>query len=107
MADKAIVNIVKRYLKALTQQGIPVQYGVLFGSWAAGEAGTWSDIDVLVVSSHFDGERRREDINLLWRVAARTDSRIEPIPVGKVQYESGNDSSIVEIARREGLAVAL
>jgi hypothetical protein len=62
---------------------------------------------LLVVSSRFDGERRREDINLLWRTAARTDNRIEPIPVGRIQYESDYGSPIIEIARREGLVITL
>jgi predicted nucleotidyltransferase len=107
MAEESIINSVKKYLQLLTQRGIPVQYGVLFGSWAKGRPHEWSDVDVLVVSPHFDGERRREDINLLWRTAAHTDSRIEPIPVGQIQYESDDSSPIIEVARREGLVIAL
>lgn len=37
-------------------------------------------IDLLVVSATFDRAFSREAVNCLWRVAARTDSRIEPIP---------------------------
>ena len=107
MAEESVINSVKKYLRLLTQRGIPVQYGVLFGSWAKGYPHEWSDIDLLVVSSRFDGERRREDINLLWRTAARTDNRIEPVPVGRIQYESDAGSPIIEIARREGLVITL
>jgi predicted nucleotidyltransferase len=107
MAEESVINSVKKYLRLLTQRGIPVQYGVLFGSWAKGHPHEWSDIDLLVVSSRFDGERRREDINLLWRTAARTDNRIEPVPVGRIQYESDAGSPIIEIARREGLVITL
>jgi predicted nucleotidyltransferase len=105
MAEESVINSVKKYLRQLTQQGIPVQFGVLFGSWAKGEPHKWSDIDLLVVSSRFDGERRREDINLLWRTAAHTDNRIEPIPIGWSQYQSDHGSPIIEIARREGLVI--
>jgi len=107
MADQSIVSIVKQYLKVLRQRGIPVHYGVLFGSWADGRPHKWSDIDLLVVSSRFDNERRREDVNLLWRTAARTDSRIEPIPVGQRQYETDDSNPIIEIARREGRVITL
>ncbi|MCA9982126.1 MAG: nucleotidyltransferase domain-containing protein [Anaerolineales bacterium] len=107
MADTAIINTIKKYLKGLVQQGVPVQYAVLFGSQAGHEANEWSDIDLLVVSPIFDGERQRADINLLWRTAARTDSRIEPIPIGLVQYENGKGNPIVEVARREGEVVGL
>jgi len=79
-----------------------VSYGVLFGSQVSGKAHTWSDIDLLVVSSRFDKEYKRTDVNMLWRVAARTDSRIEPIAVGERQFEEDNSSAIIEIARRKG-----
>jgi len=39
---------------------------------------------------------------LQWRVAARTDIRIEPIPVGQQKYLTDDSSAILEIARREG-----
>lgn len=107
MVDEAIVESVRRYLQAVTKQGIPVQYGIVFGSYAVGRADKWSDIDLLVVSSLFDGVRKRDDINLLWRIAARTDSRIEPIPVGERQYQEDDSSAIIEIARREGQVISL
>jgi predicted nucleotidyltransferase len=79
----------------------------VFGSQVTGRADVWSDIDLLVVSPKFDGKRKRDDINLLWRIAARTDSRIEPIPVGEQQYETDDSSAIIEIARREGQRIPL
>jgi hypothetical protein len=41
------------------------------------------------------------------RNAARTDSRIEPVPVGQRQYEEDDSSAILEIARREGFVIPL
>jgi hypothetical protein len=38
-------------------------------------------------------------------LAARTDSRIEPVAVGEQQYHQDDSSAIIEIARREGQAV--
>ncbi len=107
MADESIVRVVRQYLEALVRQGIPVRFGVLFGSQVRGHPDLWSDIDLLVVSPRFDDERRRDDVNLLWRVAARTDSRIEPVAVGQRQFEEDDRSAIIEIARREGLIVSV
>ena len=107
MVNESIALIVRKYLANLRQQDMPVSYGVLFGSQVRGEAGQWSDIDLLVVSPRFDEKRNREDINLLWRVAARTDSRIEPIPVGQQQFLTDDSSAIIEIARREGQIIPL
>ena len=107
MVNESIALIVRKYLANLRQQDMPVSYGVAFGSQVPGEAGQWSDIDLLVVSPRFDEKRNREDINLLWRVAARTDSRIEPIPVGQQQFLTDDSSAIIEIARREGQIIPL
>jgi hypothetical protein len=41
-------------------------------------------------------------VALLWRVAAETDSRIEPIPCGEKQWTDDDSSAVIEIARREG-----
>lgn len=102
MVDESIVRVIKRYLKALEEQGLPVRYAVLFGSWVSGHPDAWSDIDVLVVSPRFDQDYNREDVNLLWRVAARIDSRIEPIPAGERQFEEDKTRPIIEIARQKG-----
>lgn len=107
MAKESVVTIVRQYLQALVKRGIPVQQGVIFGSQVSGQPHIWSDIDLLVVSPQFDGERNREDVNLLWHIAARTDSRIEPIAVGQRQFEEDDSSAIIEIARREGQVVRL
>ena len=106
MADPAIVETVREYLRNLAKQGILPRMGVLFGSHASGHPGQWSDIDLLVVSSQFDGVFSREAVNCLWRVAARTDSRIEPIPCGERQWAEDMVTPIIEIARREGVRVA-
>jgi predicted nucleotidyltransferase len=107
MVDKSIVSVVKQYLQILVEQGIPIYQGVIFGSQVSGHPRAWSDIDLLVVSPRFDDERKREDVNLLWQIAARTDSRIEPIPVGQRQFEEDDSSAIIEIARREGQVISL
>jgi predicted nucleotidyltransferase len=107
VVDESIALIVQKYLANLQQQDIPVSFGVIFGSQARGEASPLSDIDLLVVSPRFDGNRKRSDINLLWRVAARTDSRIEPIPVGQLQFVLDDSSAIIEIALREGQVIPL
>jgi predicted nucleotidyltransferase len=107
MVSPAIVNSVQQYLVRLAESGLPVSFGVVFGSYAAGNANPDSDIDVMVVSPQFDNKIERQWINQLWRVAARTDSRIEPIPCGKEQWQHDTSSAIIEIARTEGQRVAL
>jgi len=107
MVDKSIIEIAKKYLMALQNSGLPVQYGILFGSQATGKSHEWSDIDIVVVSPKFDQPHRRKDINLLWHTTIKIDNRIEPIPCGTRQWEEDDSSAILEIARREGEKVKI
>jgi predicted nucleotidyltransferase len=107
MANKRIVKSIQTYMDALTKSGIPVRYGVLFGSHVNGKPHKWSDIDLLVVSPIYDKRRTHKQAAKLWRIAADTDSRIEPIPVGEKQFEFDNNSAIIVIARREGQIIPL
>lgn len=107
MVDGAIAQSVRRYLAALREQGLEVSFGVVFGSQAQGRADTWSDIDLLVVSPRFDGAVGQGDIDRLWHLAAHLDNRIEPIPCGAAEWRASGGRSIVEIARRQGVAINL
>ncbi len=105
MADPSVLAVVRQYLRNLADQGIVPRMGIIFGSYASGHPDKWSDIDLLVVSPAFDGPFSRDIVNRLWRVAARTDSRIEPIPCGENQWAEDAITPIIEIARREGVQV--
>jgi predicted nucleotidyltransferase len=107
MADKSIVKSIQNYLRAVEQKGIPVKYGVLFGSQAKGQQHEWSDIDLLVVSPRYDKKWTHKDWAKLWLIAANTDVRIEPIPVGEKQFQTDRGSMIIAIARREGQIISL
>ena len=107
MVNPVIIESVRNYLKKVQKEGFAIRFGVIFGSQVTGQADRWSDIDLLVVSPRFDGSRDRRDIDLMWRLAARTDSRIEPIPCGERQWEDDVSSAVVEIARREGETITL
>jgi predicted nucleotidyltransferase len=107
VVDESIVEAVRTYLQNLVDWGIPVTYGVLYGSRVTGQADQWSDIDLLVVSPRFDKQPTWEDTRLLWRLAARIDNRIEPIPVGSRMFAEDDSSAIIEIARRAGQIIPL
>lgn len=107
LIDQSVVASVGRYLSALRERGIPVTFGVVFGSQATGKAHAWSDIDVLVVSPRFDHTITVKDVDALWVLAAEIDPRIEPFPCGERQWREDDKSAVVEIARREGERIAL
>jgi len=72
-----------------------------------GNPNEWSDIDLVVVSDRFDQPYTRNDVQQLWRMAARVDSRIEPIAAGVKEFEEDDARAILEVARWEGEKVYL
>ena len=85
--------------------GIHPEMAVLFGSFATGKADEFSDIDLIVIAPEFDGNRQVQLVKNLWKATA-ADSRIEPIPCGKEEWENDQSRPILEIARNEGVIVA-
>lgn len=107
MAEKSILETVENYLEIVNEAGIKVDRAVLFGSHAREEADPDSDIDILVIAPEFDEPYQKERVDLLWELRVKSDSRIEPIPVGVRQWLEDDASAIIEIARREGREVPL
>lgn len=105
MVEDAIVSAVRRYLAALPTVGIHAGRAVLFGSFARGKAHEYSDIDLVVIAPEFDGRRDFDTIKNLWEATLLADNRIEPIPCGEQEWESGDGRPILEIARREGVVI--
>lgn len=80
---------------------------VLFGSWARGDAGADSDVDLLVVLDRVDdrlAERRRMD-DLLWRHTLESGVVITTLPVAQSRYDQP-DAPVLVRARAEGRVVA-
>ena len=107
MVAKAIVNSIQEYLKKLSEQGFEISFAVVFGSQVTGESTELSDIDLIVVSPSFDKEILRSDIDKLWETAAFTDSRIEPMPCGKNQWDVDDVNPMIDVARHEGQIIHL
>lgn len=106
MAEASVVRAVQSYLAAVRRSGIHAERGILFGSYARGDAHPDSDVDVLIIAPEFDEPYDPRRIDLLWELRVRTDSRIEPIAVGERQWRDDQSSPLIEIARREGVTVA-
>jgi predicted nucleotidyltransferase len=104
MSQAEVITIVKSYLNALKQAGIPVEMAFLYGSYARNEATLESDIDLLLVSSVFDTS---DDYVLSspWLYTTRIDPRIEPYAVGLKKFRTDHISPLLEIVRKEGIRI--
>lgn len=67
---------------------------VLFGSYARGMAGEYSDIDLAVFSDDF-GENPLEDMKKLYKLRRIVDTDIEPLPFRKEAYFEHDESDFV------------
>jgi len=107
MVEASIVAIIRHYLADLPTEGIHARQGVLFGSFARGDANQWSDIDLVVIAPEFDARRDLAMVKRLWRAISNTDIRIEPIACGEREWEEDDSRPILEIARQEGIVITL
>lgn len=103
MVKQSVIESVRKYLKQVSEAGIRVDSGVIFGSHARGEPGTESDIDLLVISPDFDENYEHKLVDMLWRIRRFVDNHIEPHAVGSRQFETNDSSPLIGIARREGI----
>lgn len=106
MADRTIVEAIRKYLGVLPRFGLHPSRAILYGSFARGENCEWSDIDLIVVAREFDGLRDRKMVEQLWIATSEADIRIEPIACGERQWMEDDGTPILEIARREGIEIA-
>lgn len=107
MARPEILEIVRRYIKEVESRGIPVTRVILYGSEARGTAGEWSDIDLVIISPVFDQPNGSDFVDTLWESTVATRGHVEPIPCGERRWKEDRGSPIIEIARREGIALDL
>jgi len=105
MASRAIINKLSRYLKLLVDTGIPVDKGLLFGSYATGDYTDESDLDLLVISPLFDQSKTGQVLDTLWRLRRKIDPRIEPIAVGTREFDNEWCSPLIDVARRQGIEI--
>ena len=104
MLQQDALDIARQYVSNLNKAGIVIYKAYLFGSHARDQAIEGSDIDILLVSDAFDTE---DDVILSrpWSPKYRKDHRIEPIAVGKKQFQTEENSMILEVIKQEGIEI--
>ncbi len=100
-ADAAI-ELVKRYIEELQNNGIPIQEAIIFGSYAKGYPKEESDIDVALVSPAFTGDRF-EDRRRIIPLRRKINNRIEPIPFRPDDFSEGGN--FVDEIKKTGKAI--
>jgi len=81
-----IKNSLRQYILELEKNNFSIQEAYLFGSYAKGNYTEWSDIDVVLVSPNFVGDRF-DDKKKIARITLDVDSNISPLPYRPEDFE--------------------
>ena len=106
MAKREAVKSIKKFIKALKQEGITVDRVILYGSYARGKTRSDIDIDVAVISKNF-GKDRVEEGMTLFRVAGKIDPRLEPIPISSESYQNDTWVPLIYEIKEKGIELEL
>jgi len=84
---------------------LPIRQCCVFGSRARGDATAGSDLDVLLVVDHIDGDLRERISELAWEVGFENDVVLSTLVVTVEQLERGpmGVSPIVQQIEKEGV----
>jgi predicted nucleotidyltransferase len=105
MAERHIIDSVKRYLQKLIEAGIEIDRAYLYGSYSRGtDVTSDSDIDVMIVSKAFD-KTNKKIVGIVWGLTSDIDVRIEPYMVGKQKFENDDVSPLLQIVKKEGILI--
>lgn len=102
MGKSQVIRTIKKFVRALRQEGISVERVILYGSYAKGKARADSDIDVAVVSKDFGKDRVEEGMSL-FRIAGRIDTRLEPVPISLKTFENDTWVPLIFEIRKYGV----
>jgi len=102
MDKNQALKIIEKFVKRLRQEGISVDRVILYGSYAAEEGRRDSDIDVAIVSRDF-GKDRVEEGMVLYRIAGKVDTLLEPVPISVEAYENDTWLPLIYEIKAKGL----
>ncbi len=98
MDKKTVLKIIRQFGQALLDNGIHSSRIILYGSYARGDWGEWSDIDLVVISDNFADKGYWERIDVLSEAIFAVHKPIEAVAMTPEEWESGK-SMIVHFAK--------
>ncbi len=106
MGQSEALKIIKKFVKALKQEGIVINHVILYGSHARGNARADSDIDVAVVSKDF-GKDPIEEGMTLFRLAGKIEPRLEPVAIPIKTYKEDTWIPLIYEIRDKGVELRI
>ncbi|MDL1956054.1 MAG: nucleotidyltransferase domain-containing protein [Candidatus Desulfofervidus auxilii] len=97
-----IKEIIFKCINELEKNNIPIDEVILFGSYAKGNYTEYSDIDLLIVSPIFEGDRI-EDRKKIRKYILKISSYLEIIPCSRKEFQEKNP--FIEEIIKSGLKI--
>lgn len=100
--NREIMKSIRKYIEKVSQY-YKIEAIILFGSYARGTEDNNSDIDIAIISNDFNDiiEDGAKLIGFTWKI----DTRIEPHPITKEDYENVANPFVKEVMNT-GIKVA-
>ena len=96
--SKSIKNSITNYKKKLIKEGLIFDKVILFGSHARGNAHSYSDIDIAIVSKFF-GKNDFKEMSKLNALTYGVDTRIEAHPISFANFLNPVSPFIIEVKK--------
>jgi predicted nucleotidyltransferase len=104
MAQREIIELLKKYIILLNAEGISVNKAFLFGSYSTNTANDSSDIDVLIVSDKYN-DTDDEVVGKIWKLTRKINSKIEPYLIGINKFRNDNISPFINMIKIHGIEI--
>ena len=106
MADEKVINIIRRYIYLLNNEGFGIDKAFLYGSYASGSNSENSYIDLMLVSGLIsDNDIQKK--SRAWILTKDVDTRIEPYLISTNRFTKDDISPLIEVVKREGIEILL
>lgn len=102
MAKREVVDILKKYINLLKNEGISIDKAFLYGSYLTDTHKDDSDIDLMIVTEN------EEDDNVagkIWSLTQKVNTKIEPYLVDKNKFYSDEYSPVINVVKNTGLEI--
>lgn len=96
--DKRIVKSVNRFISLIRKNHKGIEKAILFGSYAKNIEKKESDIDIALIFENLNDDEKFDLQVQLLLLASQIDSRIEPHPISREDFDS-NNPFVVEIQK--------
>lgn len=104
MANREIIETLRKYVLLLNTEGLSVNKAFLFGSYLDDTESDDSDIDVMIVSDQFS-ENDDMIIGKAWSLTRKINPKIEPFFIGKKKFEADDTSPLIQMIKTKGIEI--